>query len=296
MDCRVACVQIQPIFLDTSETIIKICEYIDRAAQKGAELIVFPELILSGYPNFQQFNLDYRQRYNNAAIYTLGPEMEKLSGKAENKGVVVVLGFIERDIEYPEVIYDSSCVIDGDGTIIGTHRKIAPLGAEKMVFKNGDARDIKIFETCVGKIGIGLCFEHLNPLYRKALSLLGEEIHCALWVNSEDIKHIVDCSSRVTAIEGGIHVALASQIVESGSHYAAGQRFLGGSGVIDPWGQFMSGPVFGRENIIYAEIDPEKWRVQMYQSKGVEARDDLLSLNIVREPYQALRFIKKIKK
>jgi predicted amidohydrolase len=145
----------------------------------------------------------------------------------------------------------------------------------------------------VGKIGIGLCFEHLNPLYRKALSLLGEEIHCALWVNSEDIKHIVDCSSRVTAIESGTHVALASQIVESGSHLAIGQRFLGGSGVIDPWGQFISGPVFGRENIVCAEICPEKWRVQMYQSKGVEARDDLLSLNIAREPYQALHFIKK---
>jgi len=295
MVCRAACVQIQPIFLNVPATTGKICDFIDRAARKGAQLVVFPELILSGYPNFRLFNIEYRRRYNDAAIYADGSELERVCKKAEYNGVVVVLGFIERDPEYREVIYDSSCVIDSDGSLVGTHRKIAPLGAEKMVFKQGDARDIRVFETSVGKIGVGLCFEHLNPLYRKALSLLGEEVHCALWVNSEDIKHIVDSSSRVTAVEGGTHVTLCSQVVTSPNLLAKGQDFLGGSGIIDPWGQFLSGPIFGREDVVYADMDPERWRVQMFQSRGVEARDDLLNLKITKEPYQALRFEKEEK-
>lgn len=295
MVCRVACVQIQPIFLDVLATTGKICDFIDRAARKGAQLVVFPELILSGYPNFRLFNIEYRRRYNDAAIYADGSELERVCKNAEDNGVVVVLGFIERDPEYREVIYDSSGVIDSDGSLVGTHRKITPLGAEKMVFKQGDARDIRIFETSIGNIGVGLCFEHLNPLYRKALSLLGEEVHCALWVNSEDIKHIVDSSSRVTAVEGGTHVILSSQVVISNNPLAKGQDFLGGSGVIDPWGQFLSGPIFGREDIVYADVDHERWCVQMFQSRGVEAREDLLSLKITKEPYKALRFEKEEK-
>jgi nitrilase len=292
---KAACVQIQPIFLDVPATTDKICGFIEKAAQKGAKLVVFPELILSGYPNFRLFNMEYRRRYNEAAIYADGPELERVCEKAEDNGVVVVLGFMERDPDYREVIYDSSCVVDDDGSLVGTHRKIAPLGAEKMVFKQGDARDIRIFETSVGKIGVGLCFEHLNPLYRKALSLLGEDVHCALWVNSEDIKHIVDSSSRVTAVEGGTYVTLCSQVVTSTNHLSNGQDFLGGSGVLNPWGQFLSGPVFGREDVVYADVDSERWRVQMFQSRGVEARDDLLRMIISDEPYQALRFEKEEK-
>jgi len=293
MNCRISCVQMQPLFLDVSGTALKICGFIEGAFRKGSDLIVFPELILSGYPNFKQFTLENRQQYNRLAIYADGPELEMISEKAEEHGVVVVLGFVERDPNYPEVIYDSSCVIDGDGSIIGTHRKIVSLGAEKMVFKEGDARDIRVFETNVGNVGVGLCFEHLNPLYRKALSLLKKEIHCALWVNSEDIKHIVSCSTRMTAIEGGTYVALVSQVTTRfGNSMMKGQRFLGGSGIIDPWGKFVSGPIFSKEEVLYADIDPEGWRVQMYQSRGVEARDDLLSLNIHREPYNPLKFKK----
>ncbi len=288
---RVACVQTYPIFLDSLATTDRVCGFIERAAKGEAELVVFPELIISGYPNFKILSLDYRIKYNDAAILVDGPEILQVSEKAAELGTVVVLGFIERDLDFPEVIYNSSCVIDSDGYVIGTHRKIAPLGAEKLMFKQGDARDIRIFETRVGKLGVGLCFEHLNPLYRKALSLLGEEIHCALWVNSEDIRHVVESSSRVTAIEGGAFVALASQITPRSKKepLAMGQDFIGGSGVLTPWGKFISGPKYGSEEIIYADIEPETWRVQKYQSRGIEARDDLLSLNLAKEAYKPIR-------
>lgn len=286
-----ACVQTYPVFLDSLATTDKVCGFIERAARIEAELVVFPELIISGYPNFKMLSLDYRIKYNDAAILAKGPEIMQISEKAADLCVVVVLGFIERDTDFPEVIYDSSCVIDSDGSVVGTHRKIAPLGAEKLLFKQGDARDIRIFDTSFGKLGVGLCFEHLNPLYRKALSLLGEEIHCALWVNSEDIRHVVESSSRVTALEGGTFVALASQVTPRSRKgpLARSQDFIGGSGILTPWGKFLSGPKYSSEEIIYADIEPETWRVQKLQSRGIEARDDLLSLNLAKEAYQPIR-------
>lgn len=287
---RVACVQTYPAYLDPQTTTDRVNVFIERSAKEEAELVVFPELIISGYPNFKTLSLDYRIRYNDAAILADGPEIKQISKKAADSGLAVVLGFIERDPDFPEVIYDSSCVIDSDGSVIGTHRKIAPLGAEKLIFKQGDARDIRVFETTVGKLGVGLCFEHLNPLYRKALSLLGEEIHCALWVNSEDIKHVVESSSRVTSIEGGVYVALASQITprQKKDPLARGQDFIGGSGILNPWGEFVSGPKYGSDEIIYADIEPEKWSVQKFQSRGIEARDDLLGLYLAKEAYQPI--------
>lgn len=292
MAIKLATVQFNPMHLDSSFTIKKMKKIIDRASKKSTDLIVFPELAISMYPNFSVANYDYREKFNRAALTVDGPEIRNLCKIAKNNDINIVTGFIERDLDYPEVLFNSSCVIDSDGILVGTHRKIAPLGVEMLFFKKGDARDINVFDTNIGKIGIGMCTEHLNPLYRKALNLLGEEIHCALWVTSEDNKHIVDSTAKVTALEGGVYVLVSSQISisnENSISYAKGQKFLGGSGIIDPWGKYVKGPIFNKEDIIYADADIEKWRVRKFQSRGVEARDDLLSLNILKEPFRPIK-------
>ena len=282
-DINIACVQMNPVYLDSSATTDKIVRYIEKASTKEPELMVFPELVISGYPNFYTASPEYLRKYNAAAIYANGPEISRISKSAEEFGTVVVLGFIEHDHDFPEVIYNSSCVIDVDGTCIGTHRKIAPFRAEKVIFKEGDARDIRIFETKVGRLGIGMCFENLNPLYRRALTLLGEEIHCSLWVTSADTKHIVESSSIVTAVEGGVYVALSSQVTMSKVKWEWGLSSIGGSGILDPWGKYIAGPVFKREKILNATIAPESWHVRKFESRGLEARNDLLSLNVTTE-------------
>lgn len=281
MSKNIACVQISPSYLNSKETTEKICRYIEKASKKKPDLIVFPELIISGYPNFR--SPEYRAKYHQASIYVNGPELGQISKTAKTFGIVTVLGFIERDPDFSEVIYDSSCVIDADGTIIGTHRKISPFGAEKVLFKAGDARDIRIFKSAVGRIGIGLCFENLNPLYRRALTLLGEEIHCAQWVSGRDTKQVVESSSRVAAIEGGAFVVIAAQVTSE-----TPDPFIGGSGILDPWGKFISGPIYDHEDVLISEVNPESWELRKFQSRGIESRDDLLSLNVAREPYHSL--------
>jgi predicted amidohydrolase len=283
-----------PAYLEVGVTLKKIVKLIKDATKKSAKLIVFPELILSGYPNFSMSYLSYRQRYIDSAIRIDGPEIHEIANHSKENSIIVVLGFAERHPNFPEVIYNSSCVIDSDGVVLGTHRKIAPFGAEKVVFQRGDASDIRLFETSVGKIGIGLCFENLNPLYRRALTVLGEELHCALWVTSEEAKHIVESSAVVEAVEGGVFVAVSSQVTSNPTPQENGMQFIGGSSVLDPLGKYLVEPMYRNEKTIYTEIDPVLWDVKKIQSRGIESRDDLLSLNIATEAYRPY-FIKNQK-
>jgi len=289
---KLATVQFNPLHLNSASSIKKMKKLISKASKKSTNLIVFPELAISMYPNFSVANYDYREKFNKAALTVDGPEMKGLCRTAKDNQITIVTGFIERDSEYPEVLFNSSCVIDSDGTLLGTHRKIAPLGVEMLFFKKGDAKDVRVFDTSIGTIGIAMCTEHLNPLYRRALTSLGEEIHCALWVTSQDNKHIVDATAKVTAVEGGAFVLISSQISikdPNPSVYVKGQKFLGGSGIINPWGNYIAGPIFEKEDILYADVDVEKWRVRKFQSRGVEARDDILSLHITKEPFKTYK-------
>lgn len=248
------------------------------------------------YPNFKIINLEYFKKYDSSILTNNEPELINIVKITADYGLIVIIGIAERDSIYKEVLYDAAIVINNDGTILGSHRKIIPFGAEKLIFKAGDARDIKVFETEIGKIGIGLCFENLNPLYRRALTLLGEEIHCALWVNINDIKHIVDSSSKVSALEGGTYVVISSQVtIEKDHPLASEQLFIGGSGILNPWEIYISGPIYGHEEVLYADIDLDSWNIKKYQSRGIESRDDLLSLNLTIEEYKPLHF-KEIKK
>ncbi len=281
---KVAAVQIAPVYLNSLETTHKMCEFLEKAADNGAKLVVFPELMISMYPTYD--SPEYRELYNEAAIKIPGPEINALCKIAKNRKMHVITGLIERDNYNKELIYNSSSIIDDKGTIIGLHRKIVLPGIEKTYFKDGDIKDVRVFNTKFGKIGIAMCYEHLNPLYRKSLYILGEQIHCALWVNTKTTKHVVDSTARVTAIEGVVFVIIAAQVTpkrdKPGRKRIRGipphlLPFIGGSGILNPNGEYIAGPVYGKEKIIYSEINLKKW--QTYKSV-INPRDDLFSLLI----------------
>jgi predicted amidohydrolase len=280
---KVAAVQMAPVYLDSLATTTKMCEFLEKAADNGARLVVFPELILSMYPTYD--SPEYREVYNKAAIKIPGPDVNELRRIAKKNRMYVVSGLIEKDNDY-EAIYNSSVIIDDRGGILGVHRKISLPPMEKTFFKQGDGENIKVFKTELGNVGIAMCYEHLNSLYRRSLYDLGEQIHCALWVNTDQIKHIVDSTARVTAMEGLVYVIVAAQVTpkrdKPGKKGIKGpprnlSPFIGGSGILNPNGNYLSGPVFGKETIIYSEIAVKDWQAHKY---GVNPRDDLFTLSI----------------
>jgi len=251
---KVAAAQLAPIYLDSMATTMKMCEYIEKAADQNVKLIVFPELMISMYPTY--CTPEYRELYKEAAIDIPGPETKVLCDIARKHDLCVVTGLIERDKDNDGINYNSSIVIANNGHIVGVHRKIILPSEEKIFFTEGSKRDVRIFDMPPGRVGIAMCYEHLNPLYRKALYLMNEQMHCALWVNTEKIKHILDSTTKVTAIEGVVFVVLAAQVTPKrdklgkwGVKGAPRQLlpFIGGSGVLDPNGEYIEGPVYGKE-------------------------------------------------
>ena len=101
---KAAVIQAAPIFLDSEATVGKACQLIMEAASEGAQLVVFPETWVPGYPvwtnadsrwNYPPAKRVYRRLYENS-VEIPGPATERLSEAARKAGISVVIGVHER--------------------------------------------------------------------------------------------------------------------------------------------------------------------------------------------------------
>lgn len=141
--CRIAVVQAAPVPFDKTACTDKAVRLIAKCARSGAELIVFPELFIPGYPYGMTFgftvgarNEDGRkdwQLYCDNSIVVPGPETERLAAAAKAAGAYVSIGISERD-SVTGTLYNSNLIFCPDGTLAPVHRKLKPTGAERVVW------------------------------------------------------------------------------------------------------------------------------------------------------------------
>ena len=145
--CRIAVVQAAPVLFDKAACTDKAVRLIAECAHNGAELIVFPELFIPGYPYGMTFgftvgarNEDGRkdwQLYCDNSIVVPGPETERLAAAAKAAGAYVSIGVSERD-GVTGTLYNSNLIFCPDGTLAPVHRKLKPTGAERVVWGDAD--------------------------------------------------------------------------------------------------------------------------------------------------------------
>lgn len=182
----------------------------------------------------------------------------------------------------------------------------------------GDARDIKVFETDIGRIGGLICFENHMTLLKGALAALGEEIHACCWpgyatfsreIRVQDMSGRIgplhdcnqDCCVREYAFETQTFVVssgLYLPATEVPDHFPFKQTSnfnwaIGGSCIVSPFGTYLVEPVFNKETIIYAELDMDDRIIakNVFDCMGHYARWDLVSLDIRKEgwdPFQPM--------
>ena len=290
-----AAVQAAPVFLNKAETIGKIASLIEEAAGNGASLIVFPEAIVPCYPYWpkdlgtgegRKLVLDaYTEFYKNS-VEIPGSDTDKLCEAAKKAGAYVVLGVNERD---GGTLYNTILYIDKQGTILGKHRKLMSIDSEKCIWGMGGAEDLNVFDTEVGKVGGFFCYEHHMTLAKYAMFMKGEQIHAGLWAGHGFVKPTMDFASREYAFEGQVFVVASSGHITEDmvpdsfplKKYTMWD-YPGGSGIISPRGEYLAGPVYGKEDIVYAEIDMDT----IIRSKAVIdgvghfSRPDILNLEI----------------
>ena len=266
---RVAVIQAGALPFDSKRSVEKACSLATKAAEQDARLVVFPEAFVSVYPKGLDFGArvgmrspegrdDFR-RYWESAIDVPGPATDILAASARDNNIYLVIGVIERDIG---TLYCTVLFFAPDGRLMGKHRKLMPTAMERLIWGFGDGSTLPVFETPLGKIGSVICWENYMPMLRMAMYSKGIQLYCAPTVDDRDtwiptMQHI--------ALEGRCFVLSSCQYIKRGAYpkdYLAIQGddpdtliIRGGSCIVGPLGQILTGPDYEGECILTADID-----------------------------------------
>ena len=290
---KAAAVQIAPDLTSRAGTIERVLNAIAEAAEKGAELIVFPETFVPYYPYFSfvlppiQQGPEHLRLYEEAVVVP-SPETQAVADAALKRGVVVVLGVNERD---NGSLFNTQLIFDADGTLALKRRKITPTYHERMIWGQGDGAGLKVVDTNVGRIGALACWEHYNPLARYALMTQHEEIHVGHFPGSlvgPIFGEQIEVTMRHHALESGAFVVnatgwLTQDQIDSISDDSKLQKGLQGgcmTCIISPEGRHVVPPLTEGESILIADLDMRlvTKRKRMMDSVGHYARPELLHL------------------
>jgi nitrilase len=303
---KAAVVQAAPVLFDTPKTMSKLAGLTREAAGMGADLVVFPEAFVGGYPKGVDFGArlgmrspegreDFR-RYFESAIDLPSSEAARIGEIARDNAVHLVVGVIERD---GGTLYCTALTYGPSGRLLAKHRKLMPTALERLVWGFGDGSTIGVIETPIGRIGSVICWENYMPLLRMAMYAQGVELYCAPTV---DDRETWLPTMRMIALEGRCFVISACQYLTRGDgpqNYAPTQTedpqtvlIRGGSCIIDPLGNVLVEPNFAGETIAVAEIDRRAIARGKYDLDvvGHYARPDIFKLSVDTRPKPPVEF------
>jgi len=235
---------------------------VEEAARRGAELVCLPELYRTPY---------FCQR-EDAALFDLaepvpGPSSELFAEVARRCGVAVVVPIFER--RAPGLYHNSALVLDADGTLAGTYRKMHvpddPGFYEKFYFAPGDL-GFRAFELRPGRVGALICWDQWYPEAARLTALKGASTllypTAIGWHPVEKERHGAAqrdawrVIQRAHAIANGVYVAAVNRVgFEPGPPGEAGLEFWGTSFLCDPFGVVVAEASTGGEEILLGEVD-----------------------------------------
>ncbi len=271
---KIAVVQAAPIIMDKDATLKKTIALIKEAADKGAEIVVFPEAFVPAYPRGLSFGCvvgsrtmegrkDWQRYYENSVA--VPSDFTKALGKAAREaGVYVSIGIIERDAnEINSTLYCTVIFFGPDGELLGKHRKLKPTGSERLIWGEGDGSTLTVVDTPYGKMGSLICWENYMPLARAAMYAKGVKLYIA---PTADSREVYQSTLKHIALEGRCFVISCNQYVEKNMypkdlnyyHELENQPEImcpGGSCIVDPLGRYVVEPVYNKEEILIGELD-----------------------------------------
>lgn len=278
---KAAAVQASPVFMNLEASIDKAALLIEEAARNGAQLVAFPETWLPGFPWFIYLGTPadafaYFPQYHANSLAVDSPPMRRLQGIVQRNGVTVVMGFSERD-------GGSRCmaqaIIDPEGELLLTRRKLKPTHIERTVFGEGDGSDLTVVNAPFGRLGALNCWEHVQPLMKMAMYAQHEEVHVASWPSLSIYRDIAyalgpevnNAASMLYAVEGGCFVLAPCAVISQEmfdllcdtpqkAHLLNPRTDGPGGGfsvIYGPDGRALCDPLAeDEEGILYADLDP----------------------------------------
>jgi predicted amidohydrolase len=236
---KIAAIQMEPKLMQNRLNLDTVLSKITAAAQKGAQLIVFPECVLSGY---MFSSLDEAIPYMETIP---GPFTDELVSQSNKLNVHIVAGMLEKD----ENSHFNASVLVGPDGLIGKYRKIhLPfLGIDRFIDR-GD-QPFQVYNTPIGNIGMHICYDCNFPECARVMALMGADILVlpTNWPEGRQriAEHVIPCR----AYENKVYFVAANRI---GNERNA--KFIGISRIVDTRGDIMAAASDDKEQIVYADV------------------------------------------
>jgi predicted amidohydrolase len=250
MQIKVGLAQIYPKLGDLKANLTKHLAYVDQAVAQGVELLVFPELSMTGY--------QLQDLVSEVAISAHPDDPIFAELLTASKKLDMVVGFVQRDIR--NRFYIASAYLSG-GECVHIHRKIYlptySMFDEARYFDMGE--HVRAFDTRFGRVGMLICedFWHMSPPY-------------LLWMDGADIL-ILQSASPSRGLDAGDSLSVARWVELVNQAYGSiftnyvvhcnrvgyedGKNFWGGSSVVSPDGEFLTKGLYFDETLITQTLD-----------------------------------------
>jgi N-carbamoylputrescine amidase len=221
---------------------------LEAAARAGATLACFAELAFEWfYPQ-----VPAGASFRDLAEPIDGPTVTAFQKKAKQLGIVTVINLYERDGVHA---YDSSPVIDADGTLLGVTRMIHitdyPCFHEQGYYTPGD-KGAPVYKTRAGNIGVSICYDRHFPEYMRALAVNGADLVVVPQAGAVDEwpEGLYEAEMRVAAFQNGYFTALCNRVGKEDKLDFAGESFVCG-----PDGEVIARAAKSTDEILCADID-----------------------------------------
>ena len=302
----VAAVQDSPVLLDRGATLDLVDELTDRAAERGADLVVFPEAFVPGPPVWIDAlpvggDAEWHALLIHESVTVPGPGCDRLAAAARRAGVVLVVGVNEREA-HGGTVYNTVLTFGADGSLLARHRKLMPTHTERLVWGMGDGSDLTVVDTPAGRVATLICWENYMPLARFHLYAQGPEVWLAPTLATADFWV---ASMRHIAREGGCFVVGVAPVVHpdwlpdsipdakplrEDAEQFGGWLLEGYSVIVAPTGDVLAGPLVRERGILTAELDLGSLpaRKRLFDATGHYSRPDVFRLTVNDRPKPAV--------
>src|SRR5262245_1724935 len=254
----IASVQMDIEIENKAATLSKMDKWIDRAADKGADVVLFPELVASaGY--------SLGDKFYDVAETIPGPSTEALGRKARQHNLYIIAGIAERDAT--GTVFNSAFIVGRDGELAGSYRKTHIFPATESFFALGT--DLTVFDLDFGRVAIPICYDLEYPEPARVLCLKGAELLLSMaahWIGTGTVgtpSNFVTTIYAARALENRVPVVLSNRV---GFDPGLNDKFVGLSRIVDANGMTLAAMTDDSEGMITAtlDLDEERRKRQSY--------------------------------
>lgn len=255
-----------------SHNIAKMAKYAQRAKKQRASIVIFPEMVLTGYT--------IRDLAYELAEEIPGPSTEKIQRMAKKENLYIVYGMPERSERGKAILYNTA-IITGPEGYVGKYRKTHlpthSVFEEKRYFRQG--YETPVFETSLGKLGLIICYDIFFPEIARALRLQGARFIICISASPAIRRRFFETLTVARAIENTCFLAYVNLVgIEDGLQFWGGSRLINPSGTIITQSKYDTED-FTLGNIDYDDLKPVEAFIPTLRDLRPELYDSLKELS-----------------